>query len=177
VNPNSVAERDRVAELRHAFDRSFADVPSLDTTAFEDLLDVRFGTAQYALRVREISGLIADVRITPIPTPISELLGIAGIRASILPVYDLGAMLGHPAESKPRWMAIAAGDAPVGLAFARFERHLRVRADAIVAAGRFDAPRHMRQVVLLKAGVRPIVSVAAVLETIANRVRTVRNKE
>lgn len=173
-----VAERDRVAELRQAFDRSFADAPSLDVTAFEDLLDVRFGTAQYALRVREISGLIADVRITPVSTPISELLGIAGIRGSILPVYDLGAMLGHPAEATPRWMAVAAGDAPVGLAFARFERHLRVRADAIVAGGRSDvAPRHLREVVQLEAGARPIVSVASVLETIANRVRTVRNKE
>jgi hypothetical protein len=158
VNAPWMSERDRAGELRQAFDQSFADAPRLETTALEDLLEVRFGIAQYALRVADISGLIADVRITP--------------------VYDLGAMLGHPAGTEPRWLAVAAGDVPVGLAFERFDGHLRIRADAIVEQGRSDAAmRHVRQVVHIGSGVRPIVSVASILDAIAQRVRAVRDKE
>jgi chemotaxis signal transduction protein len=178
VNAPWMSERNPVAELRQAFDQSFADAPRLETGAVEDLLDVRFGTAQYALRVADISGLIADVRITPVSTPIPELMGIAGMRGSILPVYDLGAMLGYQPGTEPRWLAVAAGDAPVGLAFERFDGHLRVRADAIVEQGRSDAAmRHVRQVVHIGTGVRPIVSVASILDAIAQRVRAVRDKE
>lgn len=175
MNPGRL-EQDPVTRLRHAFDRSFAQAPSVDGTTVHDLLDLRFGTVRYALRVEDLAALIADVRITPISTPIPELLGIAAIKGSVLPVYDLGAILGHPSESKLRWMAVAAGDTPVGLAFARFEGHLRVRADAIAAEVRSGAS-HVHEVVELDGGARSIVSVASVLDAIANRVRVICGKE
>jgi chemotaxis signal transduction protein len=178
MNPRSPAELDRAAELREAFDRSFADPPVLDATQFEPLLDVRCGDAAYALRVRDIGGLVADVRVTPVSTPIRELMGIVGIRGAILPVYDLGALLGHAADPSPRWMAVAAGETPVGLAFSRLEGYLRLRADAIVAQGSSGATDHfVRHVVQLEAGMRPVVSIASVLDAIADRVRAVRGKE
>lgn len=161
-----------VAELRRAFDHSFAEAPLADAAPLEDLLEIRVGATPYALRITEISGLFADRTITPLPTTVPELLGITSFQGSVLPVYDLGAILGYPMEEKPRWLAIAAG-MPLGLAFARFERHVRIRRDAIVAQNRRDNPvRHVREMFQIQERPRSIVSVASVLEAITSRVRS-----
>lgn len=168
---------DAVATLRQAFDRSFAEAPSVGGSVVHDLLDLRVGPARYALRVTELSALVADTRITPLATPVPDLLGIAALRGSLLPVYDLGALLGHGPEPQPRWIAVAAGQTPVGLAFARFEGHLRVGADALVAEVRSGAP-HIRHIVRLEEGHRrSLVSMASVLDAIADRVRAARLEE
>ena len=162
---------DRVAELRRAFDRSFAETPVADMARLEDVLEISIGAKPYALRTSEVSGLFADRTVTPLPTTVPELVGLTGLRGSVLPVYDLGALLGHPLAEKPRWLVIAAGMA-VGLAFGRFERHVRIRGDAIV---RQDCPdtqvRHVREVVQLHDRARAIVSITSVLEAITNHVR------
>ena len=161
---------DRVAELRDAFDRSFAEAPS-EADAREDLLHVRLGAATYSLRLTEISGVFADMIITPLPSPVPALLGLVGLRGAILPVYDLRAMLGYVVEAKPRWLAIAEGIS-VGLAFDGFEGHIRVAREAILpSAGGEARIGHVREVVRLDTGSRPIISVASVLEAITNRVR------
>ena len=171
MNADWIAGPDKVAELRRAFDQSFAEAPPLDVAALEDLLDVRFGPTAYALRVTEISGLFAGVKITPLPTAVPELLGIAGIRGSILPVYDLRVLLGYAVDARPRWLAVAAG-APVGLAFDRFEGHVRVRRDALMPQGPGEtAMRHVREVVHREGLVRPVVSIPSVLEAVTSRVR------
>ncbi|MGH8187268.1 MAG: chemotaxis protein CheW, partial [Steroidobacteraceae bacterium] len=162
-------QTDRVAELRAAFDRSFAEAPSREVAALEDLLDIRVGTTPYALRVAEMSGLFADVKITPMPTRIPGLVGISGLRGSLLPVYDLRAMLGHTMDTNARWLAIAAS-VPLGLLFDRFEGHVRVRRDAIVPQGSGDV-RHVREVVQLNGIVRPIVSIVSILETVTSLVQ------
>jgi chemotaxis signal transduction protein len=178
MNPEWRAHTDRVAELRAAFDRSFSEAPSREVAALEDLLDVRVGRTPYALRVAEMSGLFADVKITPMPTRVPELVGIAGFRGSILPVYDLRAMLGYTMDRNARWLAIAAA-APLGLLFDRFEGHVRVRRDAIVPQDRRDGDvRHVREMVQLNGLARPIVSIGSILETITSRVHAgVREKE
>jgi len=42
----------------------------------------------------EVSGLFADKKVTRLPSPVSELSGIAGLRGAVLPVYDLAMLLG-----------------------------------------------------------------------------------
>jgi purine-binding chemotaxis protein CheW len=171
VSAEWMTATDRAAELRRAFDRSFAEAPRSDVVRLEDLLEIRVGATPYAMRITEISGLFAGRTITPLPTTVPELLGITGFRGAVLPVYDLGALLGYPMEAKPRWLAIAAG-MPVGLAFERFERHVRIRRDAIVPHGRRDSPvRHVHEVFQVQDRGRGIVSVASVLEAITSRVR------
>jgi chemotaxis signal transduction protein len=175
---------DRVAALRLAFDRSFASVPAPANTSHLDLLAIRVGTTPYALRIAEIAGLFADKPIAPLPTMVPELLGIIGHRGAILPVYDLGALLGDPSiaatnGASPRWLALAAGK-PIALAFARLDGHARIANDALVLqdgdahAGhdrgdRTVRPvRHVREHARLDDRVRPIVSIASVLEAIAS---------
>jgi chemotaxis signal transduction protein len=161
---------DRLVELRRAFDRSFAEAPSLQAGGLHDLLDIRLGATRYALRVAEIAGLFSAVKITPVPTAIAELLGIAAVRSSVLPVYDLCALTDHRADAQARWVAIAAGS-PIGLAFDAFERHVRVGDDAILPqAGREHAVRHVREVVRVDGVVRPIISIPSVVESVTSRV-------
>jgi purine-binding chemotaxis protein CheW len=126
----SDAPTSRAAELRNAFDRSFAQAPSPEGGALESLLKIRLGANPYALRLSDVSGLFADKKMTWLPSPVPELLGMAGLRGTVLPVYDLGMLLGCPRAAAPRWLVVAAG-APVALAFEAFDGYLSVRAEGI----------------------------------------------
>lgn len=158
-------------ELRQTFDRSFARVPhtETDTDIVENLLAVRVGSRPYVLRLAEVSGLFVDKKITWLPSPMSELLGIAGLRGTVLPVYDLGMLLGCTRAAAPRWLLVTAAT-PVGLAFDGFDGYLSVRLETIVPEVRAEAhERHVREVVQADHLVRPLVSLTSVLETIKNR--------
>jgi chemotaxis signal transduction protein len=126
----SDAPSSRAAELRDAFDRSFTQAPSPEAGAVENLLAIRLGANPYALRLSDVSGLFADKNTTWLPSPVPELLGMAGIRGTVLPVYDLGMLLGCPRAAAPRWLVVAAG-APVALAFEAFDGYMSVRAGGI----------------------------------------------
>ena len=93
---------ERAAELRHAFDHSFAEPAGLGRGFREALLAVRVDTQPFAIRLSEISGLFADKKITPVPGSEATLRGIAGFRGAIVPVYDLQILLGQPPLPAPR---------------------------------------------------------------------------
>jgi purine-binding chemotaxis protein CheW len=161
---------ERADELRQAFDRSFALAPQTgtDTAVVENLLAVRVGSLPYGLRLADVSGLFVDRKVTWLPSPVPELLGIAGLRGALLPVYDLGMMLGCPKSAAPRWLLVAAGFA-IGLAFDSFDGYLRVRPEAIVPEGRTESrERHVREI-LQTAIARPIIHLPSILETIRSR--------
>jgi purine-binding chemotaxis protein CheW len=153
----------RLAALRDGFDRSFAEPPRHHDTEYVEMLAVRAGQRRYALRLSQTSGLHCDRPVTPLPGPLTALLGLAGFSGTIMPVYDLGALLGHPAAEPPRWLVLAAGTPPLALAFHDLDEHLRVPRDSIVAepegAGRGGCLRGM---VPLPGGTRPIVDVPSV---------------
>jgi chemotaxis signal transduction protein len=157
-------------ELRQAFDRSFALArdTGTDTAIVRNLLAVRVGAHSYALRTAEVSGLFVDKKITWLPSPVSELLGIAGLRGSVLPVYDLGMLLGCPRSAAPRWLLVTAAS-PVGLAFDGLDGFLSVRPEAIVPDVRPESrERHVREILHTEVA-RPIIHLPSVLETIRNR--------
>jgi chemotaxis signal transduction protein len=160
---------DRAFELREAFDRSFARASSTEAAVIESLLGIRVGMARYVLRLADVSGVFADKKITWLPGPVSELRGIAGFRGAVLPVYDLGMLLGcSRAAAPPRWLVVTAA-APIGLAFEGFDGYLSVRSDAIVRDGRAEAIEgHVREVAQGEVN-RPIIHLPSILETIRNR--------
>ena len=159
--PDQVAKR--LAELRVGFDRSFAEPPRHHDTEYVEMLAIRAGRRRYALRLSQTSGLHCDRPVTPLPGPLPALLGIAGFSGTIMPVYDLGALLGHPAADPPSWLVLAAGTPQLALGFHELDGHLRVPVDSIVAepggAGRGGCLRGM---VPLPGGARPIVDVPSV---------------
>jgi purine-binding chemotaxis protein CheW len=169
MNAGATPLSDRARALREAFDRSFADAPRLAQVALEHIIAIRVAGSPYAVRLAEISGLFADRPITPLPGPVPELLGLAGLRAMMVPVYDLGALLGLARADKPRWLVLARGSAPLGLAFERFERHLRLPREAIAPA---TPPRSaVREVARSEDGALPVIHLPSILEAIRERAR------
>jgi len=156
---------DRAQQLRRAFDRSFAAPAHFDATPKEDLLAIRSGSQVLALRLAEIGGLFADKKITRIPGRVATLLGIAGFRGAILPVYDLGMLLGQAKGKASRWLVIAAS-APIAFAFEGFDGHLRISKDAIFPQEAGERAIYVRDCARIEGVVRPILNLPSVLDAI-----------
>lgn len=159
----------RAAALRAAFDCSFAEPAQLEMTSMEDLLAVRVGEEVFALRLCEIAGLYVGKKVTQVPGGDPALLGIAGFRGMILPVYRIATLLGRPTTVAPRWLVIAAA-APVALAFDGFERHVRVAAETILPrdVSVEDRP-YARGFVPVQQFVRPILHLPSLLDEIRSQ--------
>jgi purine-binding chemotaxis protein CheW len=156
----------RVAELRRDFDDSFAAPPAADMAAKVSLLAIRLAGKGFAIRLAEIAGLFADKKITRVPGASASMLGIAGFRGAIVPVYDLQCLLGEPAAKAARWLVHAAA-APVAFAFDVFEGQLRVPPDAIKPPDSEVRDGLTEDFVQADAMLRPIIALARVLEAIA----------
>lgn len=167
---------EHVADLRREFDQSFAASASTPEDDVQDLLEVRLGDTPYVIRLPEIGGLLANKSITPLPTDVSELLGLVVHRGSALPVYDLRALLGHRSEIQPRWVIVAASTF-VGFAFDQFVGHARVRRGSLVPCDQAGAAApHVRDVVEASGFVRPVISIASVVAAIMTRVPASRKE-
>jgi purine-binding chemotaxis protein CheW len=160
----------RAAALREAFDAGFARASVVETRANHNLLALTVGGDAYAIDMREVASLDADRRITPLPTTVPELAGLAGLRGAIVPVYDLAQLLGYPRPGAARWLVVAAA-APVALAFERFDGFVRrPAADLTFEATDGRRGRHVRAIARATDWARPMVAVGSVLETIRQRV-------
>jgi purine-binding chemotaxis protein CheW len=165
--PSSLADRAR--EFRRTFDRSFAEAIRHDAVVVEDLLTFRLPSGSHALRLAEAGGLFAGRAVTNLPGSDADLLGISGFRGTLVPVYDLHALLGAPPVERPRWL-ITAKAAPLAFAFETFEGHLRVPANGIVARRADDgAGPYVRRFVAERQTFRPLVDLQALAEAIVGR--------
>lgn len=162
---------DRAGELRQAFDRAFTEAARPAAVQTDDLLALRVGPDPYALRLSEIAGLYADRAVTRVPGGAAALLGFAGFRGAIAPVYDLHLLLGQASAKAPRWLVMAQA-VPVALAFEAFEGHLRVPREAILGqAIRAQGPGQtshplIRGFASTDGLARPIVHLPSVLDAI-----------
>jgi purine-binding chemotaxis protein CheW len=157
----------RIAELRSAFDQAFAATPERETEAVENLVAIRLSIDPFAVRLSEISGLFADKTVVSLPTSAPALLGIAGFRGFIVPVYSLPGLLGYANEGALRWLVLAGGERRVGLAFDRFEGHLQVPKSAIAADETGERRRRfVKEIIRAPDGARPLVHVASLIEAI-----------
>ncbi len=151
-------------ELRAEFDSAFARLPAETGGGGERLIAIRIGGEAHAVRLREIAGVFADRPITAVPSRSRALLGLAGVRGAVVPVFDLGALVGTAPAVSPRWIVIAARQR-LGFAFDAFEGHLALAEDTIVRAREGSA--HVHEVARANDQLRPIVlleSVIAALE-------------
>jgi purine-binding chemotaxis protein CheW len=156
-------------ELRRDFDRTFAEHPSTEMVRHENLLMLRLGEDCYIVRVAEIAGLFAGRPITSLPSPEPELLGIAGFRGTVVPIYDLGLILGKPRAASPRWFFLLAG-LSAGLAFDRFEGHLRLARNALAPVSAADlSRRYVQEIAQTSTGAQPVIHLPSILETIKMR--------
>lgn len=153
------------AELRAAFDRTFAEGALGSELELEDVLTLTLGLAGYAVRLAEVAGLYADRKLVPVPSARSELLGIMGLRGELVPVYDLGALLGHAPLNAPRWFVIARAKGRVGFACAAADRLLRVaRSEFSERPTLKDAPEpHIAGAVHIGNGLCPLIDLNSVV--------------
>jgi purine-binding chemotaxis protein CheW len=175
VSGSRAADAGLAAGLRREFDQAFALAASTQKVQGSHLLAIRIDGNPYALAVAEIAGLQVDRSITPVPTTIAGLLGIAGIRGELVPVYSLAALLGYrPPARAPRWLALCGGAQPFGLAFDDFERHLNVGAAQVATTDSVNnKAEHIRAVAHAEEGSRPIISIPSIAAEIARRCTTV----
>lgn len=166
------------AELRRAFDGSFAEPPAAGRATVEDLLDIQVAGSAWALRLGDISGILPMGVLTPIPTSEPALAGVVGLKGAVVPVYDLGRLLGSGAGAGPRWLALA-GPPVVAFAFDGLGGFMRLSPEAIVpVTPSVAAPGQARKVAGFAGRQIPVVPVPSLLEALARRVRVpVRDKE
>jgi chemotaxis signal transduction protein len=156
---------ERAVALRHEFDRAFAEAPRAKRAVWHDLIAIRAGVKPYLLRLAEIVALFADKKVTRVPGGAAALLGLAGLRGALVPVYGLRTLLGDPSPSIPRWIVIAA-KAPVGFAFDAFEGQLRVAAEAIVPQPGDAKTGFTPDFIRAEGALRPIVQLSSLLDAI-----------
>lgn len=166
----------RAAELREAFDRSFAEPQPLGPPPLVDLLAIRIGAERYVLRLGEIAGLYPNRTITPVPGGAYALLGIAGFRGAIVPVYDLQLLLGHQAAETPRWLVTVAA-ATAAFAVTEQEGLFRLPPEAIVSQ-QSDGPArpHVREFARTAENVRPVVDLFSILDAVRRQVSANLNR-
>ena len=172
---NDSIEDNMAAQLRQAFDRTFALPPSGAPPETEDLLTIRVAGDPYAIRLVDIAEIITERRVVSVPTVTPDLLGLAGIRGGIVPVFSLSSILGYASDfGSPRWMIICGSEEPIALAFSDFEGYLRLPASALHADENFRATgEHVKcvnQVASTPDGVRAVISIPLIMATIHHRI-------
>ena len=154
-------------ELRRTFDQSFEREPHCVDGSSVDFLAIRVAGVPYALQLSQLSGLHVDRRIMSLASPIPELLGMAGFRGNIVPVYSLPLLLGYSGVESPRWLALFGRDETIGLAFDSFDGHLRIPEEH-VAGGQAvgGTSRQIHDVTEIEGTIRPIIDLVSLYERI-----------
>lgn len=168
----------KTAALRRAFDQSFAVPPAEASEAVEDLLKIKVAGDPYAIRLGDIAGIVARRKVVPVPGGTPDLLGPAGIRGGIVPVFDLELLLGYPrAAEAPPWMVLCRSDDSIALAFPEFEGYARLPKSSIhLDDTRRSAQPHVKEIARLGAESRPVISIPLIVATIRNRTGSTRQR-
>jgi len=158
--------------LHSAFDRSFAEARRGDIEPLENLLAIQVGGAPYVIRLTAIAGLFADRKVTHVPSPVAELMGVASFRGAMVPVFDLRALLGHPGTGTPRWLVLAVAETPLALTFDKFDGYLHLPRSVIVTADCAEVGRrHVHELAHTTDGTRPIIHIPSIFDAITTRTR------
>jgi len=158
-------------DLRRSFDESFALPLDSRSTSLEDLLVVRVGGDRFALRVAELAGLHRRRRIVRLPGSRADLLGLAGIRGRLVPVFSLAVLLGYAADRDDNsWLILCNRDQELALSFGEFTGHVRVEPSQICPAADGHAREHLREVVRIDSGSCPLVGVPSIVSIIQTRI-------
>jgi chemotaxis signal transduction protein len=177
MNPllNDSMQGKDAAQLRQAFDLSFALSPSQVSLEFEDLLMIRVAGEPYAIRLLDITEILRDRSVVSVPAATPDLLGLAGVHGGIVPVFCLSSILGYgPDSGSPRWIILCGSEEPIALAFSNFEGYLRLPSSALHADDEFRAAHehvnYVSQVAVTSDGVRAVISIALILASIRKQI-------
>jgi purine-binding chemotaxis protein CheW len=123
---------DALEKLRQAFDEAFARPVAGSRTPDVALVAIAMGEDRLALPLSELTGVYAMPALVPLPGAPGALLGVAGLRGQLVPVYGLAALLGSPAPpGPPAWIVVYGRREPVALAFHELVGHRDVPPSAV----------------------------------------------
>lgn len=159
------------AALRSAFDLSFAAPPAQALQEVEDLLAIRVAGHPYAIRLGDITGIVAGRSVVPVPAVTPDLLGLAGIRGAVTPVFGLTTILGYgPATGATRWMILCGAEDSIALAFSDFEGYLRVPKSYLHADESLRSThQYVNEVASTDGAIRAVISIPLIVAAIRNR--------
>lgn len=109
----------RVEEIRRQFDESFRSAPAKIREHADNRLLFVLGQRSLSLPLEQVSEVLRSRAITPLPGSPQELLGLVGLRGTLVPVYRLAELIGiaSPAEAAgPLWILVVPQPQLVGLA-------------------------------------------------------------
>lgn len=161
----------KASALRRAFDQAFALSPPPPAAEVMDLLAIGVAGAAYAIKLRDIAGVVTSRKLTALPASAPGLLGLAGIRGSTTPVFDLASLLGYPtALESPRWLILCGTEEPIALACSDFEGYLRLPKSSVHADPHASAARpYVHEVASTEAGLHAVIDIPLVVSTIRTR--------
>ena len=127
-----MTERLSLASLRSEFDGIFAKPVATEQEGLLVLLTMRVGTDRFAIPIEKLSGLKPRRQIVTLPSRNPNLLGLAGLEGSIVPVFRLPALLGYSVPDEHlRWLALCGQEQPLALAIEAVDGSVRVSAAAL----------------------------------------------
>lgn len=167
----------RAAELQREFDASFAQPARAAPSASEEVLLVRVAGHGYAVRLRDIAGVVVRQSVALVPADAPGLLGLMGLRGEVVPVFSLAGSLGYGAEADvPAWVLLCGGESPLGLAFQALEGYVRLQRTALHAEAGPGARPDAARVAQTPAGPRPVVSISDIVARIRGHQSTRRRE-
>jgi len=155
----------RLVEIRRAFDESFARPPPEASTGAVGLIAVRVGTQPFAFRIDDLADVQERCKVIPVPGAHPNLLGIAGIRGRMVPVYSLAALMGHARTDEWRWLAICRSKLELGLTFDELECYLQASPAELfpAAAGESERKGHVRDVLRQDGSTRLVIHTSSII--------------
>ncbi len=161
--------------MRQAFDAAFVVAMRPSARGEEHVLAVRVAGDPYALRIRDVAGLDAGRTVVPLPTQVPALLGLAGVRGTLVPVYSLAELLGYGRGPDERWLVLSRAAAPIALAFDRFEGLQTARtAELIPTAESGGVRQYVNDALRVDATLRWIVDLPAIQQAVARQASSTR---
>jgi chemotaxis signal transduction protein len=157
-----------LAELRRAFDDSFARPVPVRDRDWIDFLIIVVGGQPHAVRIADLAGLEFNRKIIPLPIGAPGLLGLAAVGGEPVPVFDLAVVLGAKAEKTPgQCLALHRDTETVALAFDGLRETRRVPLRGVIpsssGAGQGAAGR---EAVSVQDGVAHVIDVPSVVALI-----------
>ena len=165
---------DMLAALRASFVRAFTEPPAPEL-ACEDLVTIGVGGGRFALRVAELRALERRRAIVPLPTRLPGSLGLTTLRGRVVPVYDLGAIVGHPG-GEVAWLAFVECPDAVAFGFASFDGFARVPRGAF-SCDTSQARPVVPELVRLDAVIRGVLDLPAAVNWISLRAGEARARK
>jgi chemotaxis signal transduction protein len=160
------------AAIARAFDATFTEAPRTVAEDTEELLGAAVAGGSYFLRLRDVKGLFSRPKIVPVPSPVPEFVGVMGLRGTVVPIYGLGALLGHggPIDDLSWVLLVGEGSTRVGLGAREFTGYLRLERQAIATAP--ERGGLVRETARVGPHLRGVVDVEAVVAALRERVRS-----